>query len=61
MINKLFLVLKKIIMASLFIYAYDIVTVSLKPNIPINLFTVSLVSVFGIVAMFGLILFSFFF
>lgn len=48
-------------MSSLFIYAYNVLTLSLNTYIPINFFTLSLVSIFGAVAMFGLILFSFLF
>lgn len=46
-------------MASLVIYAYDTFFVALKPSIPINFFTILLVSIFDIPAMIGLILFSF--
>lgn len=60
MINKFFLVIKRVVMAALLIYAYDSLTV-LNTSIPINFFTLSLVSFFGIFAMFGLIFFSFLF
>lgn len=59
MIDKVFLVLKKIIKASLFIYAYDSLMFFSNHIIPINVINISLVGVFGVIAMFYLILFSF--
>lgn len=61
MIKKLFFVVKKVIMACILIYAYDSLTLPLDVMIPINFFTVLLVSVFGVPAMFGLVLFNFLF
>lgn len=60
MINKLFNIIKRVVMAAMIIYAYDSLGV-LRISIPINFITVSLVSVFGIIGMFYLILFSFWF
>ena len=57
----MFFVVKKVIMASILIYAYDSLTLPLNVMIPINFFTVFLVSVFGVPAMFGLVLFNFIF
>lgn len=48
-------------MAALIIYAYDSFIWPLNIIIPINFFNILLVSVFGIPAMFGLVLFSFVF
>ena len=60
MIDKLIYVVKRIVMAAMIIYTYDSLGI-LKTNIPINFVTVTFVSVFGVVAMFYLILFSFWF
>lgn len=59
MVNKIFLVLKRIIIASLLIYSYDLLAVSARTSIPINVLTLSLVSIFGIPAMFGLVCLAF--
>ena len=61
MIRNLFLVLKRIIMATLIIYAYNSLAPSTNVFIPINIFNIFLVSCFGLIAMFELIVFSFFF
>lgn len=60
MMDKLFFVIKRIVMAALVIYTYDSLTI-LNTAIPINFCTLSLVSFFGMVAMIGLIFFSFLF
>ena len=52
--------LKKVIVSALFIYAYNVMAVPINIIIPINLVTVFLVSILGIPAMIGLILFSLF-
>lgn len=61
MLKSLFFIIKKIVMAALIIYAYDSFIWPLNIIIPINFFNILLVSVFGIPAMFGLVLFSFVF
>lgn len=61
MINRIFLILKRIIFSTLLIYSYDLLNLSSKTIIPINFFTVFLVSFFGFFAMLGLICFSFIF
>lgn len=61
LIKGIFLVLKKIIIASLIIYTYNSLAPSTNVFIPINILNVFLVSCFGIIAMFELIFFSFFF
>lgn len=60
MIDKLIYVIKRVVMAAMIIYTYDSLGV-LKTAIPINFVTLSFVSVFGMVAMIYLILFSFLF
>ena len=47
MLNKIMIVVKKIILGFLFIYAFNSLMFSLDVNIPINFLTVSFVSVFG--------------
>ena len=61
MLDKLFYIIKKIVFACLIIYSYDMFVISLERSIPINVFSVSLVSIFGLTAMVGLICFSFLF
>lgn len=60
-IKKMFLFFKKIVVSALIIYAYNSLAPSTNLFIPINIFNIFLVSFFGIVAMFELIVFSFFF
>lgn len=59
MIKLLFSIIKKIVVSSLVIYAYDVMSFSLGVIIPINLINVLLVSFLGFPAMFGLVLFYF--
>lgn len=61
MIKKLFFLIKKIVVAAILIYTYDCLALPINVIIPINIITVLLVSLFGIPAMFGLVLFSFIF
>ena len=58
MISVLFKIIKKIIVAALLIYSFDIFAVSLGLSIPINLITVFLVSIFEFSALICLFLFS---
>ncbi len=60
MLNKIMIVVKKIILGFLFIYAFNSLMFSLDVNIPINFLTVSFVSVFGMPALICLSLFSLF-
>lgn len=59
-IKKIINVIKRVVMGALLIYTYDSLGI-LSKNIPINFVTLSLVSVFGVFAMFYLVLFSFWF
>ena len=56
--KKIFDVVKKIILSVIFIYAYNKLTLPLNILIPINVFTVLLVTLCGIPAIIMLILFS---
>lgn len=59
MIKKLFKVIKNVIMAAVLLYAYNRFAISFNAIIPINVISVGLVSLLGIPAMIGLILFNF--
>ena len=58
MLKKFFLVLKKVIMAAILLYAYNKLAISFNAIIPINIVTIAFVSVLGIPAMVGLVLFD---
>ena len=60
MLNKIIFILKKIILGFLFIYGYNTFMFSLNLNIPINIFTISIVTIFGLPALVGLSLFNIF-
>jgi hypothetical protein len=59
MFKKIFLVIKKIILAVLLIYAYNRLALPLNVTIPLNVITIFLVSICGIPSILMLILFSF--
>lgn len=59
MLSLLFGMVKKIIVATLLIYSFDVFVVSFGFSIPINLITVSLVSVFDFLGLICLFLFLF--
>ncbi len=58
MVKKCFFLLKRIIVATILIYSFDVFAVSLNLSIPINLGTVLLVSLFEVPALICLVLFS---
>lgn len=53
--KKIFAIIKKIIISAFFIYSYNLIAVKFNMIIPINIITISLVSLFGMPAMFFLI------
>ena len=59
MINKFFLIIKKIVMSTVMLYSFNVIVSSLNFSIPINFINVVLVSVFDIFALICLIVFSF--
>lgn len=59
MMKKMFLCGKRIVVSSLILYAYNSISVSSFAIVPINFFTLLLVTIFGIPALFCLVLFSF--
>lgn len=58
MIKKLFNVVKKIIISVLLIYAYNKMSLSMNLFIPMNFFTILLISCCGIPAIIMLVMFS---
>ena len=58
MLKKIFNILKKIILAVLLIYVYNKMTLPLNIFLPMNVFTILLVTVCGIPSIIMLILFS---
>lgn len=58
MLKKAFNIIKKIIMAVLFIYAYNKLALPLNVIIPMNVITVCLVAICGIPSILMLVLFS---
>ena len=58
MFNKLFLIIKKVIIAILMIYTYNIIVFQLGITIAFNVFTIILIGIFGLPAAVGLCLFS---
>ena len=58
MFKKIFNIIKKFIVAVLLIYAYNKMALPLDLFIPMNLFTILLVTLFGIPSIIMLILFS---
>ena len=61
MLKKLLLLIKKVIVAVLLIYAFNNVAISLNVFIPINLFTILLVVSGGIPSIMMLVLYSYMF
>ena len=56
MLKKIFAILKKIVMAVFLLYGYNFLAAPLNFIIPINIITVSLVSLLGVPALLSLIL-----
>jgi len=61
MLKRIVVILKKIIFAFLFIYAFNELAVPINIIIPLNFITVGLVSLLGIPAMVMLVMFSIFY
>lgn len=59
MLIRFFKLIKRIIVATLLIYSFDIFAVSLNLSVPINFVTIFLVTIFDIPALMCLVLFSF--
>lgn len=57
MINKILKLIKKIILSIIILYGYNIVTQSFNLNIPINIITVSIITIFDGCGFLGLVAF----
>ena len=58
MIKKILYLVKNLILGVLFLYTFDIIISPLNVIIPINIFTIVFVTLFGLPAIIGLCLFS---
>ena len=56
MVKKMFNILKRIIISAFILYGYNLIVTPINLTIPINLITVGLLTVFGIPALFALII-----
>lgn len=56
MIKKMFNILKRIIISAFILYGYNLIVTPINLTIPINLITVGILTVFGIPALFALII-----
>ena len=56
MIKKIFELIKKIVFSVFLIYGFNLIAVSLNVIIPINVITVSLITILGLPALLSLIL-----
>lgn len=57
MIKSILKLLKKIILSILALYGYNLVTQSFNLNIPINIFTIAIVTIFDSLGFLGLVSF----
>lgn len=57
MLKKLLKIVKKVLMAVILLYAYNKIAVSINAIIPINVFTIMLVSILGIPVIISLFVF----
>lgn len=55
MLKKIFKFIKRIILSIFILYGYNLISQSLGMIVPINIYTVLLLSLFGIPALFALI------
>lgn len=58
MLNKLFKLLKKVVISGFLLYGYNLIAVNFNMIIPINLFTLLIISFLGAPALVALILFK---
>ena len=58
MINKIFILIKKFVVAVLLIYAYNKMSMPIDTFIPMNIFTIMLVTFCGLPSIVMLVLFS---
>lgn len=55
MLKKLFFVVKRVIVSAFLLYGYNLIVTPLNLAIPINIITISLLTLFGIPALLSLI------
>lgn len=60
MLKKIVLLIKRFILGMLFLYAYNVIVFPINMTIPINIFTILLITLFGLPALVGFCLFSLF-
>lgn len=60
MLKKILLIFKKIIVGLLLLYAFNVIIFPINAVIPMNIFTIIIVSVFGLPGIVGICLFSIF-
>ncbi len=56
--KKVFEILKKVVLSFVILYSYNLIAVNFNMIIPINLFTILIVSILGAPALLALILFK---
>lgn len=56
MIKKIFNIIKKIIVNAFILYGYNLLVTPINLTIPINLITITLLTIFGLPALFALII-----
>ena len=55
MLKKIYKLLKKIVVSAFILYSYNLISVPLNLIVPINISTVSILTIFGIPSLFALI------
>ena len=60
MLKKVLFLIKKFIFGVLFIYAFNVIVFPIDAVVPINIFTILFVSIFGLPGIIGICLFSIF-
>ena len=58
MMNKILILVKRMIFSFFLLYAYNVIVEPLNLNIPINIITLSLLTIFGVPALVSLIIIS---
>ena len=56
MIKKIFNIIKKLIVNAFILYGYNLLVTPINLTIPINLITITLLTIFGLPALFALII-----
>ena len=56
MLKKICCILKKIIISSFILYGYNLIASPINLIIPINIYTIGILTIFGLPAMFSLII-----